>query len=171
MIVAPGLCLRAWLEFGRRSVRGKSQARQHMGGALEASKQATSTSSEEDSTAAGGFFWSMCRCSACVSCADGTKKGVLKDAGCRHASILSLLPDLTLFIHPPHAQTLLIASPQPKSPSSSSPAANRTSNHMSDGNAPPSNVGTYLARRLINIGIREFYAVPGKSCLWLGVHS
>ena len=32
---------------------------------------------------------------------------------------------------------------------------------MSDGNAPPSNVGTYLARRLINIGIREFYAVPG----------
>lgn len=42
---------------------------------------------------------------------------------------------------------------------------------MSDGNAPPSNVGTYLARRLINIGIREFYAVPGKSCLWLGVHS
>ena len=34
---------------------------------------------------------------------------------------------------------------------------------MSDGNAPPSNVGTYLARRLINIGIREFYAVPGKS--------
>jgi TPP-dependent 2-oxoacid decarboxylase len=34
---------------------------------------------------------------------------------------------------------------------------------MSDGNNPPSNVGTYLARRLINIGIREFYAVPGKS--------
>lgn len=38
---------------------------------------------------------------------------------------------------------------------------------MSDGNIPPSNVGTYLARRLINIGIREFYAVPGDYNLLL----
>lgn len=34
---------------------------------------------------------------------------------------------------------------------------------MSDGNTIPSNVGTYLARRLINVGIKEYYAVPGTS--------
>lgn len=39
---------------------------------------------------------------------------------------------------------------------------------MSDGNGgPPSNVGTYLARRLIQIGITEFFAVPGDYNLLL----
>lgn len=33
---------------------------------------------------------------------------------------------------------------------------------MADGKKPPeSNVGTYLARRLINIGVKDYFAVPG----------
>lgn len=34
---------------------------------------------------------------------------------------------------------------------------------MADGGSAniPSNVGTYLARRLIQIGIKEYFAVPG----------
>jgi hypothetical protein len=48
------------------------------------------------------------------------------------------------------------------------PHTQQSLDKMSDGNGgPPSNVGTYLARRLIQIGITEFFAVPGDYNLLL----
>lgn len=36
---------------------------------------------------------------------------------------------------------------------------------MADGHKAESNIGTYLARRLINIGVKDYFAVPGT---WMG---